>query len=345
MHPLPSWSTGSLVALALAGCAVSPPAQRDLGGGVDAGPAWLQAERPAATAAPVTSATQTAGASNTVLVDWWRRFDDPTLADLVDQALKANPNLSAALAVRDQARALRQLAAAGLGPTLGASVGAQRARTSSLPATNQWSAGLDASWEVDLFGRLRSATAAALADEQAATASLGDAQVSVAAETALAYLSLRGLGQRLAIARDSLAAQEQTLQLVSWRTQAGLAASVEQEQARTAAEQTRAQVPALQQSLSQTLHALATLTGQPPAALATQLGTDGSKAMHAGPQAAPTPTPAASTPPGRFAEPTWPPIPQADDDLAISLPADRSEERRVGKECRRLCRSRWSPYH
>jgi multidrug efflux system outer membrane protein len=92
-------------------------------------------------------------------------------------------------------------------------------------------------------------------------------QVSLAAEVAVNYIELRGLQQRLAIARSNLASQQETLQITQWRLQAGLTTSLVAEQARAAAEQTAAQMPALQAAWPSRATALAVLTGQPPAAL------------------------------------------------------------------------------
>ena len=97
-------------------------------------------------------------------------------------------------------------------------------------------------------------------------------QVSLAAEVAANYINLRGLQARLAIARSNLATQTETLQITRWRAQAGLVSSLDVEQAVTAAEQTRAQIPALQTSVAQALNALAVLTGQAPGALNAALG-------------------------------------------------------------------------
>ena len=118
-----------------------------------------------------------------------------------------------------------------------------------------------------MFGRLRSGLNASEADARAAEASLADVQVSLAAETAVTYVELRGLQQRLAIARSNLASQQETLQITQWRLQAGLTTSLVAEQARAAAEQTAAQIPALESSLAQSRHSLAVLTGQAPLAL------------------------------------------------------------------------------
>jgi NodT family efflux transporter outer membrane factor (OMF) lipoprotein len=129
----------------------------------------------------------------------------------------------------------------------------------------------------------------------------------------LNYITLRGAQARLAIALANLASQEETLQITRWRQEAGLVTALEAEQARASAAQTRAQLPALQTGIEQSRHALAVLTGQPPAALATLL--------------------AASAP-----------VPQAAADLALSIPAEtlrqradvRAAERRVAAALARV---------
>ncbi len=207
------------------------------------------------------------------LAQWWQQFNDPLLGTLVTQALQANTSIRAAQAALQQSRALRDVSAAGLLPKLSASGSAQRSRLGDLDASNSFQAGLDASWEPDIFGGKRSALNAAEADAQALQATLTDVQVSVAAEVALAYVQLRGQQAQLAIARSNLASQQETLQITDWRAQAGLITSLEVEQARTAAEQTSAQVPLLQAGIAKTSHSLAVLTGQRPETLLTQLQT------------------------------------------------------------------------
>lgn len=198
---------------------------------------------------------------------WWRDFGDPQLDALIERALQANPSLQQAGASLRRARALVAVQAAGLAPQLNADASAQRSKSGNLPAGNSYAVGVDASWEADLFGAQRSGVEAARADERAAAADLGDAQVSLAAEVALAYQQWAGTRARLAVARENLAAQEETLQITAWRTQAGLASSLQLEQARTATEQTRSQIPALQSALAQSAHALAVLTGRAPGQL------------------------------------------------------------------------------
>lgn len=207
----------------------------------------------------------------TDLAAWWQRYDDPLLSRLVERALQANTNVRSAQAVLVQARALRDVQSANLGPTVGASASAQRSKNGDAPSGSSYRAGFDASWEPDIFGGNRAGVAAAEAEARASQASLADTQVSVAAEVAVTYVQLRGLQARLDIARRNLAAQEETLQITDWRVQAGLATSLELSQASTATEQTRAQIPSLETGVAQTGHALAVLTGQAPGALQGEL--------------------------------------------------------------------------
>lgn len=267
--------------LALCGCAsLAPPGSTPVA--IDVPAAWS-----------VTDVSATVGATS--LAQWWLRFDDPLLAGLVTQALQANTSVGSAQAALRQARALRDVTAAGLLPTLGGSASAQHS-TGGNGAGNSFRAGLDANWELDLFGANRSALDTSEATARASAASLGEVQVTIAAEVALDYIALRGTELRLAIASDNLANQQETLQITQWREQAGLVSSLEAEQARAAAEQTGAQLPVLQTSIEQSRHALAVLTGQPPAALATWL-----------------------------AEPR--PVPQARDDLVARIPAETLRQR------------------
>lgn len=236
-----------------------------------------------------------AGLAATPLAQWWERLGDAELTALIQQALVANTSVRGAQAALQQSRALVDVQTAGTLPQVGASASAQRSRASGSTG-NVFSAGFDASWEPDVFGRLRAGVQASEADARAAQASLADVQVTLAAEVAVNYIELRGLQQRLQIARSNLASQQETLQIAQWRLQAGLTTSLVTEQARAAAEQTAAQVPALQTSLAQSRHSLAVLTGQPPAALDVRL-------------APPGPVP---TPPG---------------DLALDIPAQTLRQR------------------
>jgi len=279
MGAVSPWWLTSAVAL-LAGCAsLAPPDSRLPQTAVP--PAW---SAPTAADMPATS-----------LAQWWQRFNDPQLTQLVTQALQANTSVRSAQAALQQARAQVDVQAAGLLPSVGASASAQRSRASNSTG-NSFQAGFDASWEPDVFGRLRSGVNASQADARAAEASLADVQVSLAAEAAVNYVELRGLQQRLAIARSNLASQQEALQITQWRLQAGLTTSLVAEQARAAAEQTAAQIPALASSLAQSRHSLAVLTGQAPLALDALL-----------------------------AEPAA--VPQPAQDLALAIPAETLRQR------------------
>ena len=210
-------------------------------------------------------------ATGSPLTPWWQQFNDPLLTRLITQALQANTSIRSAQAALQQSRALRDVKVAGLLPGVSASGSAQRSKSGDLDASNSFRAGLDAAWEPDIFGGKRSALNATESDAQAAQATLADVQVSVAAEVALTYIQLRGLQAQLAIARNNLESQSETLQITDWRAQAGLTTSLEVEQARTASEQTRAQIPTLEASIAKTRHGLAVLTGQTPDALLTLL--------------------------------------------------------------------------
>ena len=250
--------------MALPGCAAAPA--RDATLPATPVPASWSAAALAPAAAP-TAAVAPAAPAGAPLARWWQHFDDAQLSALIAQALDANTSVRGAQAALAQARALRDVQSAGLQPALGASVSAQRARSAGASAANSFQAGLDASWELDVFGGRRSGVAAAEADVGAAQANLADAQVTLAAEAGLAYVELRNQQARLEIARRNLALQLETQQLAQWRVQAGLATSVELEQARAASEQTAAQIPVLESGIAQAQHGLAVLTGQAPGAL------------------------------------------------------------------------------
>jgi outer membrane protein, multidrug efflux system len=251
------------------------------------------------------------GASATDLSAWWQRFNDPALTTLITKALAANPSVKSAQAALRQARAQADVQQAGLGPVLSTSASAQRSESGNNSASNSFKASVGASWEPDIFGGNRAAANASETDAQASAASLSNVQVSLAAEVASGYINLRGLQTRLAIARSNLATQAETLQITRWRAQAGLVSSLDVEQAISAAEQTQAQLPALQTSVTQALNALAVLTGQAPGTLSTTLGSAA-------------------------------PIPPAPADLALAFPADTLRQRPDVRAAELKAQSAWS---
>ncbi len=214
-------------------------------------------------------------ASPAVTAGWWRRLGDETLASLVERALVDSPDVKSAQARVRAARAQRRLSGKEFLPSVDGSVSVSGSKTTGVSgdgATHErYSAGIDASWEPDFFGKTRSAVNAAQADLEAFEADLEAARVTFAAEVARNYVDLRALQARLEVARSNLATQEETLELTSWRAQAGLASELDVEQARANVEQTRASVPSFETGLAEAEHALAVLLGLPPAALHDEL--------------------------------------------------------------------------
>jgi len=270
-HPL-SLRLGSRLLLSislLAGCAAPQP-PGPVATGLQLPQDWTDATAPRA------------GAS--ALAAWWERFHDPLLASLIEEALQANTSVESGRQAWAQARALSEVAAAGLRPSVQAVASAQRNRVagnsgsasgSGGSTVNTLGAGFDASWETDLFQRLHAAAAAAGLDAQASQADLGALQVTLAAEVAVDYMQLRSLQARWAIAQANGQSQQNTLQITRWRQQAGLLTVLELAQAQTAALQTQASLPALASAATQMEHSLAVLTHRAPAALHLRLSPPG----------------------------------------------------------------------
>ena len=289
----PLWAP-LLAALVLAGCATRPPPALDSGVPV-----------PSAWAGQAGTAVQPADD----LAQWWQQLGDAQLTGLIGEALQAHTSMRGARAAVQAARAQRDIQAAGLLPSLDASGSAQRSRSNGSTG-NSFQLGLDASWEPDLFGRITSSVRASDADLLAAEAGVPAAQVALAAEVAVNYINLRSQQQRLSIAERNLAAQRETAQITQWRVQAGLANSLAEQQARTIVEQTAAQLPALQAGMAQSRHALAVLTGRPPAALDQALAATA-------------------------------PVPQPPADLALAFPADTLRQRPDVRQAEQRVRAAW----
>jgi NodT family efflux transporter outer membrane factor (OMF) lipoprotein len=216
---------------------------------------------------PTDAATITDTESIQATSAWWREFNDPLLDQLIKQAMQANPSIASSQAALRQARAVRDVKLATSRPSLTVSGSVQRSTADNTPASISFRSGLDASWELDVFGANRSAVANSEADLAVAKSNLRDVQLSMTAEVALAYIQLRGLQAQLGIAERNLSSQAETLQITQWREQAGLVTSLEVEQAKAAVAQTSAQRPALQSSMAMARHSLAVLTGQSPKTL------------------------------------------------------------------------------
>jgi len=205
------------------------------------------------------------------LVAWWQKLEDPLLSELVDAALRNNPDIRSAQAALRQARAQRDLAGANRLPTVTGGFTNSRSRSDGRSTQHFYDAGFDASWEPDVFGAQSRDLEAAGADLAASQADLHATQVSLAAEVARNYIEMRNAQIRLRIVRDNLATQSETLQIADWRQQAGLTTVLDVEQARTNVEQTRAAIPALETAQATAAHRLGVLLGEGPAALQERL--------------------------------------------------------------------------
>lgn len=231
--------------------------------------------RPPALALPAQWSSPQPAPAAAGIARWWQQFDDPELDRLITAALAGNLDLELARARLREARAARRQAAGALWPSLSASTGVSRNHyadsVSEQSDRTLYDAGFDASWEIDLFGGNRRGIEAARADEAASAAELQNTRVSLVAEVAQNYIDLRAYQRRLAIARDNLTSQSETLQITEWRYQAGLVADSDVEQARSNREQTRAGIPDLEIGAAAAENRLAVLLGRSPGAPLRQL--------------------------------------------------------------------------
>lgn len=259
-HCVPRVAAVALGTLLLGACAAGP----DYRGPpkVDTGHGWTQ---------PDTAAPAPAGLST-----WWTMLGDPTLDRLIATALADNLDVRQAQARIAEERALRDRAAGGYAPTVGASGSVTRRRQSEngpLPigtipglARDQTihDAGFDAGWEIDLFGATRRAVQGTEARIQAAQDDATGVRVSVAAEVARSYLSLRGAQRELAAREASVQALAQTAELVGQRFHAGDAAQADVDAAQARLDAAAAGLPAIQARLRGAALGLGVLLGAPP---------------------------------------------------------------------------------
>ena len=208
------------------------------------------------------------------LAQWWRQLGDATLTELIERALRANLDVAMAEANLRHARAIRSIAAGGLWPSATAAASYQREEGpafESPAAHNLYQAGLDATWELDIFGGTRRGVESASANVQAAIANLQDVQVSVAAEVALAYVQLRGNQQQVVTARSDLTVQRHTADITRKLYQVGFDSGLDLANAQSTVSSTQAQIPVYEAGARQSIYALSVLLAQPPGALLERL--------------------------------------------------------------------------
>ncbi|AJK49498.1 efflux transporter outer membrane subunit [Burkholderia plantarii] len=211
---------------------------------------------------------------------FWRGFGDPVLSGLITAALASNPDLRVSIARYDEANALLRNARFDLFPTVtaNAQIGHQlisRDQAYGAPRserdTPSSGANLNASWELDLFGRVRRGVESQRAETAASAADLRAVRVAIAGDVAAAYLDLRGQQERLRIARENAANQRDTLRLIDTRFAAGRGSEFDAARQRAQYETTSSRVAVYEAAIGVDEHRLAVLTGQPPDALIARL--------------------------------------------------------------------------
>jgi NodT family efflux transporter outer membrane factor (OMF) lipoprotein len=225
-----------------------------------------------------------ASADAATMASWWTALNDPTLNQLIERAVAENKNVKQAVSRVIESRARRSITAAGFFPTISSSAGGSHTDSDSSgvgsdsdadsfgsSARETYSSGLDAGWELDLFGGTRRSLEASTAQLAASEADLRDVLVTLLGDVALSYVSVRTTQSRLNFAERSLQSQREVMDITGWRAQAGLATELDVEQAKANYAQTRAQIPSLESNLAAAKNRLAVLTGAQPGALSQAL--------------------------------------------------------------------------
>ena len=215
--------------------------------------------------------------------DWWAVFNDPILNDLVQTAYEQNPSLREAGWRVMQARARRAIAAGNLFPQTQQGFGEyvrilnsqNLAASAPLRAIDQWSTGLNLSWELDVWGRFRRSITSADADMQALVGDYDAILLSLIAEVASAYTDYRTFQQRLEYARRNVEIQKGSLTLTQEKADAGATGFTSVHFAKSSLESTQAAIPSLEIGLRQAGNRLCTLLGIATQDLTEMLGAGG----------------------------------------------------------------------
>ena len=205
---------------------------------------------------------------------WWTNFNEPPLTALIDEALANNLDLQVAVARIDAARAQVTLARGSLYPTVDVGVNAGRARVSRVGATpipqgfpatgDDYRLGLNASYELDLWGKYRAATRAAQNDVLASEYARETVRTAIAAEVARAYFQLLAADAQLRLLRDTLVLRDETVRLQTDRAQAGVIGDYDLSQAKAERAAVVSDIAVAEQAIALNESALASLTGRSP---------------------------------------------------------------------------------
>ena len=243
-----------LAALLLAGCAnLAPPYEVPA---TDTPVAFLEGDGAWVTAAPADTLERG---------PWWELFDDPVLNGLAAQVEVSNQNVAAAVAAYDQARAITREQRAALFPQVSLDGGSNRTGGPERPTTRSYRVNIGASWEPDVFGRLRNAVAGARAGEQVAEADLAAARLAAQAELAANYFAVRQVDIATALQTATVAGYQRSLQIARNRYEAGVVARTDVLQAESQLANSQADLLGLERQRGEFEHAVAVLVGKAPA--------------------------------------------------------------------------------
>ncbi len=269
-----SWHTARIlliivppVSLGISGCKVGPD-YKPLH--ANAPPAWTEVSKVSAAQFSVTTSQPVD------LTQWWRKFNDPKLTALIEEAIGRNLDIQLAQASLRQARATRGVVAGSFWPSAGGSAAYSRNHSSAagfVPSGdfNLFQTGLDAVWELDTFGGIRRNIESAEANIQAAQEGIHDVQVSLVAEVALNYVQLRGFQQQIVVAQNNLKAQRRTAEITRQKFAAGFVSGLDVANANAQVAATESTIPVLENSARQAIYALSVLLAHLPADLLKEL--------------------------------------------------------------------------
>jgi outer membrane protein, multidrug efflux system len=245
-----------LAAMLVAGCAVGPDYQRP---DIEMPPAWR---------------IEAGEAENLANARWWGQFADPVLDDLVATALAQNLDVKIAAARVAQFAGALEATRSGFLPQVSYGIGAGRSRSSEFllpagadPYANQYQAALGASWQLDLFGRLRRESEAAQARVYASEQGRRGVVLSLVSSVTASYITLRALDRQLEIALATAGNHAETLRIFELRHAEGVVSRLEVAQIESQYQQALAVIPSLEGQIAAQEHLLSILLGQPPGAI------------------------------------------------------------------------------
>ena len=252
-------------------------------GGCTVGPDYEEPELSTVPDAWHQAATDGLGEGAAPLQTWWSVFDDETLSSLIERAGASNLTLREAVWRVEESRALRGVVAGARVPQVNLDADANRTDQSKngvlggvvpdelFEPANLFNIGVGASWELDVWGRIRRQVEAADAEVDASVEDYRDVLVTLYAEVATNYVSVRSLQERLRLAHDNVEGQENTLKLTTDRFNSGLVSALDVAQAESNLANTRSLIPTLESSLIIAFNRLAVLLAMSPGALDEEL--------------------------------------------------------------------------